>query len=312
MKGLLFSMQNISIKQLKAFFALRDERNFTRAAARVFLSQPAFSALINSLEVEVGFKLFDRDTRSVRITPDGELFKEIALRIMKMHDTSLQEIQDIAHGGRGRVCIAALPSVAVNWLPEILPQFREAYPKIRVELFDAPSDRCLQALENGIADFAVTAFRIDNPDFLSEKIYSEPFYFVCRKDHPLADYEAIDIQDLAGKSIIKFTETTSIRQHLKGKIPTFIEIDTIEVEQLTTMLGLIMAGLGASIIPQLALYQFKVENIVSIPMKNFNNYRDIHLIQPAHQTLSTAARIFCETIRQHALSTAAQASSLPD
>lgn len=292
-------MHNVTIKQLRAFMALKAEHNFTRAAASVFLSQPAFSALINGLENEVGFRLFDRDTRSVRLTPDGEMFTHIATRFIKMHQASIQEVEAIANGGKGRVCLAALPSVAVNWLPAVVPPFRKEYPKVRVDLIDAPSDRCIQALEDGIADLALTAFNVSNDEFTSEKIYTEPFYFVCRDDHPLAGLKSVRMEALVNYPIINFAQSTSIRQHLDGKIPSFVSFDNIEVEQLTTMMGLVMAGIGASIIPELALYQFKVNNIVHIPFEDLGAYRDIHLIKRADRTLSIAAKNICDMLIKH-------------
>ena len=296
-------MRNISIKQLRAFRALQCERNFTRAAASVFLSQPAFSALINNLESEVGFRLFDRDTRSVRLTPDGELFTPIAERLLKLLKSCEQEIESIANGNQGRICIAALPSAAVNWLPAIITTYRVQFPKIKISLIDAPSDRCLQALEDGIADMAITSLKsplkVDSDLFSAECIHSEPFYLICDADHPLANRPDVGITDLAGHAIIQFAKSTSIRQHLSEKMPTSIATDHIEVEQLTTMMGLVAAGLAISIVPQLTLYQFNASNIVAKPIRDFDARRDIHLIKRADQTLSIAAHAFRELLLKH-------------
>lgn len=279
--------------------ALCSERNFTRAATSIFLSQPAFSALINSLESEIGFRLFDRDTRNVRLTPNGEMFKHIAARILNVHQSSVQEVQAIAEGSRGHLSIAALPSVAVNWLPAIIAHFRAQFPYIQINLIDAPSDRCLVALEDGIADLALTTFRPENEQFTSEKIYTESFFLICRDDHPLAVKTSVKVEDLVGHSIINFAASTSIRQHLKDKLPASSCMENLEVEQLTTMMGLIMAGLGISVVPKLALYQFDVKHLVRIPFDNLDAYRDIHLIKRSDRTPSVAAQNFCQILLEH-------------
>jgi DNA-binding transcriptional LysR family regulator len=293
---------NISIKQLRAFLALREHCNFTRAASGVCLSQPAFSALINGLETEVGFRLFDRDTHRVHLTPDGEAFDKIAIHLIGLYDASTKEIEALARGERGRVCIAALPSVAVSWLPAVLPPFRERYPKVRVELIDALSDRCLQALSDGVADFAVTTFRDDHEDLQSEKLCSEAFYFVCHKSHPLAGKRTTRLEDLHGKVLLNFAGSTSIRQYVDDATPRQILKDSLEVEQMTTMMGLVSAALGACVIPELALYQFRRPDIVIIPLEDFPVRREIHLIRRSDRALSTAAQNLCDALIAYAKS----------
>jgi len=291
---------NISIKQLRAFMALYEQRNFTRAAASVFLSQPAFSALINGLETEVGFRLFDRDTRSVRLTPDGEAFFQIALRHIRFHNDSSKEIKAISRGETGRVCIAALPSVAVSWLPAVLPDFRQRYPHVRVELIDAPSDRCIQVLNDNIADFALTAFQPNNEELKSEKLCIEQFHLVCHKDHPLARHASVKPEQLHDHLMLNFSHLTSIRQHLDQALPPQARYDTMEVEQLTTMMGLIAAGLGVSIIPELALYQFRHPDLAIRPLDGLNVFREIHLIRRTDRTLSLAAENLCAAVVDYA------------
>lgn len=291
---------NLSIKQLRAFMALYEQRNFTRAAASVFLSQPAFSALINGLEADVGFRLFDRDTRQVRITPDGEAFVQIARQYIRLHEASILEIEAIARGEHGRVCVATLPSLAASWLPVILPAFRQRFPDVRVELIDAPSDRCLQAVRDGLADFACTPSVVADDGFLCEKLCSERFYFVCPEGHPLAACETIRVEQLKGLTLLSFAQSTSIRQHVEPALPKGSAHDSLEVEQLTTMMGLISAGLGASIIPELALYQFRMPGIVIRPMEDLDAQREIHLIVRSDSSLSVAAQNFRDAFTAHA------------
>lgn len=291
---------NVSIKQLKAFMALYEQRSFTRAAAAVCLSQPAFSAQINALETELGFRVFDRDTRSVRPTPDGEAFHAIAQRNIRLHDDSEKEIRAIARGETGRVYVAALPSVAVCWLPAVLPDFYQAYPKVRVELFDAPSDRCLQMLNDNIADFALTAFRINDEELCSKKLYSERYHLVCRHDHPLAQHDSVGLAQVQEHMVINFSRRTSVRQVLDHALPMDGRYHTLEVEQLTTMMGLIAAGLGVSMVPSLTLYQFRHPDLVTRPLVEEGLFREVHLIRRVDRTLSTAAEKLCSALIQYA------------
>ncbi len=148
---------NLSIKQLRAFIALTETDNFTRAAQKINLSQPAFSSLIAGLEEEVGYRLFDRDTRKVQLNADGLHFIDIARRLVQTHDDAVGEIKSYATGYKGKIVLAVLPSMAVEWLPQVLAQYHRAYPKIKVELLDTQWDRCLKAVLDGRADLALTA-----------------------------------------------------------------------------------------------------------------------------------------------------------
>src|SRR3546814_16655578 len=107
---------NLSPRQLRAFGALAQERHFTKAAQRCHTTQPAFSALIKALEDAAGTRLFDRTTRRVELTPEGRLFNESALRLLNDLDGVMQDIQAHVAKRKGRVAVAALPSLEAGWL----------------------------------------------------------------------------------------------------------------------------------------------------------------------------------------------------
>lgn len=280
---------NVSIKQFRAFLALYEHHSFTRAAAAVCLSQSAFSGLITALETETGLRLFDRDTHRVRPTPEGEEFVHIARRMAGLYDASTKEIAALARGERGRACIAALPSVAVSWLPAALADYRLRYPRVRVELIDALSDRCLQALADGIADFAIAAPRELPPGMEAVTLCQESFHLVCRRDHPLGALECACLADLEQATVFVFANTTSIGQYLARGLPASVRRDTLQVEQLTTMMGLVAAGIGVSIVPDLALYQFRHPDIRIVALSDFPLKREIQLITRTDCTTSTAS-----------------------
>src|SRR5947208_13400427 len=103
-----------TLRQLRAFVLLADERNFTRAAAAMHLSQPAFSALIGGLEQSLGVRLFDRSKRHVAPTVEGADFEPAARRVLAEFDTAIAGIHDRAMLRRGRVSLALLPSLAAG------------------------------------------------------------------------------------------------------------------------------------------------------------------------------------------------------
>jgi DNA-binding transcriptional LysR family regulator len=286
---------NISIKQLRAFMALCKHHNFTLAAQSIYLSQPAFSALITSLESEAGLLLFNRDTRHVYLTPDGEAFVSIAGRLLALYDDSMRQIEAQARGECGRVSIAALPSIAVCWLPMALQEFRKRYPDIRVELMDMESDRCLQAVSDGRADFSLMTCHSGDSRLQSRMLHSENLFLICHKDHPLARLQTVKESDLSGHSFIHFSTNTSIRQCITD-IPLDAAPCAFEVQQLTTMFGLIAAGVGITLVPELTLYQFNHRDIAIRPLADSQARRQIHLVTHKKQPLSVAASAFVEQL----------------
>lgn len=290
---------NISAHVLRAFLALADSRHFTRAAERCNLSQSAFSQLIRKLEEEAGAPLFNRTTRNVTLTAEGELFAERARRLLADIEASFADLKDRAAGRKGRVSVAALPSLAANMLPNIFAAYRKRSPGVTLELFDGLSDRCLECLRDGRVDFALTAPGPRLAEFASRLILSEGFYLVCRRDHPLASKSKVQLQDLGGFELIHLARVSSVRQHVEpalGKMS--VRYSGFEVEQLATVAGLIAAGLGISLLPEMTLFQFSRPELVAIPVEAKNLARPIFVVQRKDMALSPSADILLRMIEE--------------
>ncbi|MFZ6768723.1 LysR family transcriptional regulator [Undibacterium sp. Di26W] len=282
---------NISTKLLHAFLALAEVKHFTRAAERCHLSQSAFSTVIQKLEAAVAVQLVERDTRNVTLTPEGELFVEVARALVSDIDAALSNMADYIARRKGRVSIAALPSLAANGLPGVIAEYKTQFPGITVQLFDALSDKCLGLLREGKVDFALTAPGVNLSEFDTRTLCSDPFYLVCRRDHPLAKRRRIKLTELAGCELIHLAKSTSVRQHVdlltRGVAVTHTGL---EVEHLATVAGLIEHGLGVSLVPELTLFQFRSLNLVAIPVEARQLVRPILIVKQKDRSLSIATK----------------------
>ncbi|MES1264357.1 MAG: LysR family transcriptional regulator, partial [Variovorax sp.] len=128
---------NLSSRDLDAFLALAQAQHFTRAAERCHLSQSAFSQKIARIEQVAGVALFERSTRHVALTPEGEVFADEVRRIQGDLQHALAHLHELATRRVGKVAVAALPSVAAAWMPQVIARYGAAHPNIRIELFDA-------------------------------------------------------------------------------------------------------------------------------------------------------------------------------
>jgi DNA-binding transcriptional LysR family regulator len=281
---------NLSSRDLRAVIALIEERNFTRAAERVHLSQSAFSALIQGVEENLGARLFERNTRNVTLTPEGRLFEDSARRVLADFDGMVADFRDHAQRRRGRVVIAALPSLAAGWLPGVLAEYRSLYPGIELALLDQLSEQCLSLVRSGQADFALAATGDKDADLASEPLCADAFHLVCRKDHPLARRKEIRLRDLAAHPFVHLSRNSSVRQHLEAAFHPVPMQTVLEVEHLATVTGMVAAGLGITVVPALTLFHFDRPDLAVRKLDLKGLTRRILIVRRKSEALSVAAQ----------------------
>ena len=291
-----FPLANLSARQLAAFVALAEERSFTRAAARCHLSQPAFSALIRTLEDGLGARLFDRTTRTVEPTAEGALFLEPARRLLQDMRLAADDLRDHVARRRGRVALAALPALAAGWLPPHLAAFRRTYPGIELDLADVLSESCVERVRSGRADLALAALRATAPELSVEPFLSDVFFLVCRRDHPLARRRRPPLAELEGQPLIGLARHSSVRQALDAALPGRPLAPVLTLEQLSSVAGMVVAGLGVTLVPALTLFHFAHADLVARPIAETGLQRHIYLIRRRDRALSAAAEAMAQAL----------------
>ena len=280
---------NLSSRDVNAFLVLAKQRNFTQAAGMCYLSQPAFSALIRSLEQTVGLKLFDRSTRHVVLTREGERFLQSAERLASEFSACEKAMRDTAQLAQGRVSVALLPSLAAGWLPAVLKEFTARHPGIHLDIFDVLSEPCIAAVASGDADFALAAIRVDTPDLKAEPFCSDGFYMVCPEGHSLASKAKLSLQELTPWPFIHLARHSSVRQYLDAAFFPQTMRTLVEVEQLATVMGLVQSGLGITVVPALSLFHFDKPGLVARPMNLPGMDRQIYMVRKRERGLSLVA-----------------------
>lgn len=285
---------NLSSRDLEAVLALAQAQHFTRAAERCHLSQSAFSQKIARIERSAGVALFERSTRHVALTPEGEVFAEEVRRIQQDLQHALAHLNELATRRVGKVAVAALPSVAAVWMPQVIARYRAAHPNIRIELFDALAGGGLALLREGRVDIAITAGG-DLREFDVVELRSERFHLVCRRTHPLAGKRGVALSQLAGEEIVHLARGSSVRQHLEAAGVT-ARTGALEAEHLATVAALVNEGLGVSVVPELTLFHFERAGLAAVPVRDARLRRPILLARRKGKALSAAARAMVEEI----------------
>jgi len=288
---------NLSLRHMRAFAALADLRNFTRAAEHCCLTQSAFSALIANLESDLGVKLFSRNTRNVELTAEGEVFQHIVTHLLPETERALAEMRDHVERRKGKVAMAALPSICAGILPALIAGYSERYPGISVQVQDVASTVCLDMVRNRQVDFALCAAVSPSVDLDIEVLARDTFYLICREDHALATRRKVNLGDVVDLPLIGFESNSSIRQHLDAAIYPRQWRRAHQVNSLSTAAGFIAAGLGVTVAPTLALYQFRLAGLRAVPLDLPINERDICLARRRDATDSLAAGAFMDLLR---------------
>lgn len=281
---------NLSIRDLRALLALADQRSFTRAARQCHLSQSAFSTLIKGIEDVLGYRLFDRDTRKVELTPQGQLLEASARRVVADFDAMIADVHGHAQLRTGRVSVAALPSLAAGWLPSVFAEYRQRHPHVGLALADRLSAPCVELVRSGQADFALASSHIEGDDLETQLLCNDRFHLVCRADHPLAQQATVGVRDLSAAPFIHLARSHSVRLQLERAFHPHPMRTVMEVEQLATVTGMIAAGIGITVVPALTLYEFQRPELVSRPIRIKGLVRRIHLVRRRGVTLSPAAQ----------------------
>ncbi|MDM0005402.1 LysR family transcriptional regulator [Variovorax sp. J22G73] len=149
---------NISTRQLQAFLAIARLGSFTRAAEEIFVTQAGLSLMLKDFEAQVGARLFDRTTRSVRLTPAGESLLPTARGMLADWDNATANIGQLSAVAGQQVSLAATPLIASSVLPRWLHDFRQVQPSIRVNVSDLDRRQILQGIEAGEVDLGLGAF----------------------------------------------------------------------------------------------------------------------------------------------------------
>ena len=259
---------NLTPRQFETLIAAADCGSFSAAAERLKISQPSLSETIRRIEREIGARLFERTTRSLKLTPQGRHAVTVARDAVRDFKQALERLASGMQGKSGRITIAALPSIACAVLPSALQRFKREQPQITVVIHDVQHERAMSLVSEGLADIAVTIKPAEQADFVFREIASDVAHLVCAQDHPLAQRKTVRWRDLAGTDFIGVTRISSVRRLTDA---AFITAETAiepryEVEQILSAVALVEAGLGVTALPSLTFSMFKGRNLAVRPL----------------------------------------------
>lgn len=236
----------LTLIQLRAFLAVADALSFTAAAERLRITQPSLSSTIRNLEASLGGRLFDRDTRKVRLTALGADCRRLAVRLLDEAERTEAELRSHVAGERGAIRIAALPNIFPTALKAGLAEFRALRPTVRLRFSDVTSDEAILQLRDDRADLAIVLQINDDPDLRYRFLAEHRFVALLPGAHPLAGRASITWADIEREDAVLLQSRDSIGLRIGHYLRDagIATPATYRVNELSTAVALVDAGFG--------------------------------------------------------------------
>lgn len=248
------------LNQLRCFVAVAEELHFGRAAARLNMTQPPLSRQVQILERILDVALFERTSRSVRLTPAGQSFLVEARRLLKQAEGAALLARRVAAGRAGAIGIGFTATSAHSCLPDLVAACRRQLPDVTLVLREMVSGDQLEALGNGQIDAGLLRPPVVQAGTASFRVAEERLMAALPEDHPLAKAPSLSLRDFAGEPFIMYAPYEARYFHdlvielfaRSGLLPDYVQ----HLSQIHSILALVRSGLGVSIVPEAALHLY--------------------------------------------------------
>ncbi len=292
----------MNLRDLKYIIAVAETHHFGKAAEHCFVSQPTLSGQIKKLEDELGIAIFERTNRSVEITPIGEQIVTHAHKIIEQADVIQQLAQAHQDPLAGPLRVGAIPTLSPYLMPFILRPLKKQHPQMSLVLSEELTDILLNRLHHHEIDTALLATDIDEPEFETISLFDEPFWLAHPSKHAFYDKDKITRSDLDNTQLLLLSEGHCLAQqamdvcHLHERKDQG-ELADLRAASLETLLQLVSAGFGCTLVPALAMRGSWTSGsgIVARKLEFKDAYRRVSLVfrksYPRKQALQAFAQV---------------------
>ncbi|MFI8316998.1 LysR family transcriptional regulator [Kosakonia cowanii] len=287
---------NIELRHLRYFIAVAEELHFGHAAARLNISQPPLSQQIQILEQQVGARLLARTNRSVSVTPAGRQFLADSRQILNQVDEAAARALRLHQGETGELRIGFTSSAPfIKAVSDTLSSFRQRYPDVHIQTREINTREQIAPLNEGTLDLGLMR-NTPLPETLAwEVILREPLLAMIPRNHPLATRTAVSLHELAQEPFVFFDPHvgTGLYDDILSLMRRYQLTPRIaqEVGEAMTIIGLVAAGLGVSILPA-SFHRVQLSEMCWIPIVEEDAVSEMWLVWSKHQEQGAGAARF--------------------
>lgn len=291
---------NIELRHLRYFIAVAEELHFGHAVARLNISQPPLSQQIQILEQQIGARLFARTNRSVSLTEAGRQFLADSRQILSQVDDAAARAARLHHGETGELRIGFTSSAPfIKAVSDTLSTFRRRYPDVHIQTRETNTREQIVPLNEGALDLGLMRNTQLPETLVWERVLREPLLAMVPRDHPLASQPRVSLRELAREPFVFFDPHvgTGLYDDILGLLRRYDLTPTIaqEVGEAMTIIGLVAAGLGVSILPA-SFRRVQLSEMCWLPIEEQDAVSEMWLVWSKHREQGQAARRFRESL----------------
>ena len=269
----------MTITQLHYVLAVAEYKNFTKAAEKIFVTQPTLSMQVQKLEEELGVKIFDRSKKPILLTQVGKNIVQQAKNIVN-ESNRIKDIVDQQKGFiGGEFKLGIIPTIMPTLLPMFLKNFINKFPKVNLKIEEMTTQAIINALRDGHIDAAIAATPLDEDDIFEKPLYYEPFVGFIPQSHPLFKKKKITPEDLDPDELLLLEDGHCFKNNILNicKSNKLLQNDSFNLESgsFETLIKLTNEGMGMTLLPYL--------HTLDLPEKHQQNLRIFEAPNPARE-----------------------------
>jgi len=284
----------LDLFQLETFLAVAREGSFSRAAKKLFRTQPAVSQTIRKLEIELGEPLFDRSSRDGVLTDAGRVLQDYALRLLNTRNEALVALDELRQVLKGKLAVSANEFTCLYLLP-VLDEYRRLYPMIKVAVQRSLARHISDELINHSTELGVLTFRPEDPLLRSIVVYRDDIAFVVPPQHPLASAKEVTIRQLGTEWFVAHNVSSPYREKVleafsRHHVPLQMPVELPTIEAIKKFVGM---SNGVALIPGICVENEVARGeLIRVPVRDLHFERKLRIIYRKNSSLSHAARAF--------------------
>jgi DNA-binding transcriptional LysR family regulator len=290
------------LTDLRLFVAVADEANLTRAAAARHLSLAAASARVKALEEQSGLALLVREARGVRLTPAGEAFLHHARALLRQAEELRRDLRDYAGGLRGHVRVLANTTAVTDFLPDILPAFLRANPKVNVDLQEKPNAEIALGVRDGRADLGIVAGEVDTLGLRAIHFGTDRLVLVVPKGHRLARRKRVAFAETLEEDHVGMHQGSTLQAFLAQvteKLGGTLRL-RIQLASFDAVCRMVAGGVGVAVVPESsAARSLGPLQLVQVQLEDAWRVRERYVLVREGEALPAFAQSLIEALVAH-------------
>ncbi|MEK3733080.1 MULTISPECIES: cidABC operon transcriptional activator CidR [Paenibacillus] len=282
----------MDIRHLQYFLEVARAGSFTKAAERLYITQPTISKTIRNMEDEWGVTLFYRQGKKIELTDAGRIMYQQAQQMVESFQQVSDELEDLMNLRRGHLRIGLPPMVGSSFFPEVIGLFHREYPKITIQLFEDGAKKVEADVESGQLDIGVAVLPVDEQVFHSYSFVREKLNLLVHPSHRLAGREWVDLAELADEPFVLFREDFTLHDRIiRECIQAGFEPRVVyESSQWDLISGMVAANLGIALLPETICKEIDSSRVAILPLDNPTIPWQLGMIWRKDRYMSFAAR----------------------